>query len=433
MAVTVDSVASGGGGTFSTATAGTNLDTLWSHTVNSTDANTLAIVCVGYSVNSNTTTFTPTATWGGVTMSPLAGVVGGSGTSRNVNLVFFLYNPPIGESMVTVTTGTEGTRTCIQGSSVVYKGCSTTIPNYVYYNGGTTTSVTSYTNTGHRTVCCVSNGSAITAMNQTQIFSAGSSVAGSGDYYAIQDSAGPSGYPAQGTVSFSFTMTASNSNIIVFSIPPVEPKVATLIDDFTTADTAKWAGAVSSYGTNPVVTNGQLVTTVSNTGWEGLWTVGKSFYDLKSSSFVIELVQPPARTGANTTYMEIGLKSYYSISGAGHTVDWLYQNSGTPTIYGRDNTNGTVTTTAVTYNATTHRWLRIRESGGTVYWDTSPNGNTWTNRRSKAISWPLDSCWLYIDGSVSTASPVTAIVDNYNNPPVVTVNPGQFMVAAHLW
>lgn len=38
----------------------------------------------------------------------------------------------------------------------------------------------------------------------------------------------------------------------------------------------------------------------------------------------------------------------------------------------------------ITYNATTHKWLRVSETGGNVLWDTSPDGTTWTNRRTLA-------------------------------------------------
>lgn len=38
----------------------------------------------------------------------------------------------------------------------------------------------------------------------------------------------------------------------------------------------------------------------------------------------------------------------------------------------------------LTYNATTHAWLRIREAGGTLYWETSEDGYVWTVRRSGA-------------------------------------------------
>jgi len=40
--------------------------------------------------------------------------------------------------------------------------------------------------------------------------------------------------------------------------------------------------------------------------------------------------------------------------------------------------------TSLTYSAATHAWLRIRETGGNVLWDTSTDGSTWTNRRTLA-------------------------------------------------
>ncbi|MCX5202472.1 hypothetical protein OG897_13570 [Streptomyces sp. NBC_00237] len=38
----------------------------------------------------------------------------------------------------------------------------------------------------------------------------------------------------------------------------------------------------------------------------------------------------------------------------------------------------------ITYNGTTHKWLRITETAGNILWDTSPDGTTWTNRRTLA-------------------------------------------------
>ncbi|GGV45772.1 hypothetical protein [Streptomyces spectabilis] len=39
---------------------------------------------------------------------------------------------------------------------------------------------------------------------------------------------------------------------------------------------------------------------------------------------------------------------------------------------------------SLTYNSSTHAWLRIRETGGNVLWDTSTDGSSWTNRRTLA-------------------------------------------------
>lgn len=35
------------------------------------------------------------------------------------------------------------------------------------------------------------------------------------------------------------------------------------------------------------------------------------------------------------------------------------------------------------YSPTDHAWLRVRESAGTTYWDTSPDGSTWTTQRTE--------------------------------------------------
>ncbi|WP_210637209.1 hypothetical protein [Streptomyces sp. GESEQ-13] len=52
----------------------------------------------------------------------------------------------------------------------------------------------------------------------------------------------------------------------------------------------------------------------------------------------------------------------------------------------------------LTYSATDHLWLRLREDGTNVYWDTSPNGSTWTNRRTLAtpawVTAAVDQCAL---------------------------------------
>ncbi|MFD5577317.1 hypothetical protein [Streptomyces pseudogriseolus] len=50
------------------------------------------------------------------------------------------------------------------------------------------------------------------------------------------------------------------------------------------------------------------------------------------------------------------------------------------------------------YDAVNHLWLRLREDGTNVYWDTSPNGSTWTNRRTLAtpawVTAAIDTCAL---------------------------------------
>ncbi|MEV4784002.1 hypothetical protein AB0K53_00860 [Streptomyces tuirus] len=72
----------------------------------------------------------------------------------------------------------------------------------------------------------------------------------------------------------------------------------------------------------------------------------------------------------------------------------------------------------LTYSPTDHLWLRLREDGTNVYWDTSPNGTTWTNRRTLATpAWIPASVddtavdlWAYRDAGVTDY----AAYDNVN-------------------
>src|SRR5690606_1400637 len=57
----------------------------------------------------------------------------------------------------------------------------------------------------------------------------------------------------------------------------------------------------------------------------------------------------------------------------GRVTAWRRWNGGTAVQIG-----------STTLNAVNHRFLRLREAGGTVYYETSANGTTWTVRWSVA-------------------------------------------------
>lgn len=71
-----------------------------------------------------------------------------------------------------------------------------------------------------------------------------------------------------------------------------------------------------------------------------------------------------------------------------------------------------------TYSSTTHQWFRIRESGGTVYWDTSADSVNWTNRASELVSnlFSMSSITQEISAGTWQAegSTTVAYLDNYN-------------------
>lgn len=71
----------------------------------------------------------------------------------------------------------------------------------------------------------------------------------------------------------------------------------------------------------------------------------------------------------------------------------------------------------VAWNATTYKYLRIRESAGTVYFDSSNNGTSWTNRATTTVSGDFAVTDLLIEFGAqcgNIASPGTLILDDYN-------------------
>lgn len=77
-----------------------------------------------------------------------------------------------------------------------------------------------------------------------------------------------------------------------------------------------------------------------------------------------------------------------------------------------------VTLNGGTYNATTHAWWRVRESGGTVYWDTAPDGTTWTNLGSAAHGLTLTAVNVFLQSGYygTETTPPAAVYDNLNTP-----------------
>src|SRR5206468_4627856 len=73
----------------------------------------------------------------------------------------------------------------------------------------------------------------------------------------------------------------------------------------------------------------------------------------------------------------------------------------------------------LTYVPTTHLWWRIREASGTVYWETSPDGVTWTQQASVATSSIFSLAQLNVElyaesFSVGNSSPGTGKFANLN-------------------
>jgi hypothetical protein len=166
--------------------------------------------------------------------------------------------------------------------------------------------------------------------------------------------------------------------------------------------------ALFTYAANCSTSAGQLHLSLSST-YRGATSVDR--WDLTGSHLHIKVVQASnATAGANNPDTQVGL----SVD-ANNQVYWVKEGT---LLYAQRVVGGVTTTvTQFTYNAATHLWWGISESGGTVTWWTSTDGLTWTSRGTWVASGlALTSLQVeLITGFWGTTTAATdAIFDNLN-------------------
>ena len=193
----------------------------------------------------------------------------------------------------------------------------------------------------------------------------------------------------------------------------VLPKTETLIDEFNTLDTTKW-----KLRTNVALSGGQA-RLVNQTTVEAVLATnspGILEYDFTKSS-VLGMVTPSLLPPTNfSRYTNFAVRTGVE----GDYVGWsiIAYSTGQVDIKGGVFKNHAVQAGGyqAAYNATAHKYLRMRENNGTVYLDTSPDGSTWTQRVATACDLPLNKVRI----SFVSKSPLDgealdyAYLDNFN-------------------
>jgi beta-glucanase (GH16 family) len=181
-------------------------------------------------------------------------------------------------------------------------------------------------------------------------------------------------------------------------------KVATLTETFTAQDNVKWTG----WGADAYLSSGRLGLNATP-AYPRLLASGA--WDLTASSILYELVQPPnVGAGSTQVFAELTLD-------VNNKIQFLWENNN---VIPRAIIAGAASDgTPVAYNATSHRWWRISESGGTITWATSPDAVTWTTRRTLAAPFALTALTVgfYAGYWGTETAPGSALIDNVNTAP----------------
>lgn len=186
--------------------------------------------------------------------------------------------------------------------------------------------------------------------------------------------------------------------------------ISSLADDFNdnVVDAAKWPHSFGAYSEV-----GGRARVVCDTGFNAYSSAAA--YTLAGSSVYLR-GYPPAAGGATTeAWAQILIKSSTGGTDLGFELRAL---TGQLIMFSRTGffDAGAV---AIPYSATDHVWLRVREAGGTTFWETSPDFFTWTVRRSLASpAWVGDAnIEFQLIAHRSDGVNDFAEFDNVNTPP----------------
>jgi hypothetical protein len=182
--------------------------------------------------------------------------------------------------------------------------------------------------------------------------------------------------------------------------------VAALADDFEDpALDAEWE-SIDGPANVPTEKNGtlELALPTNDTALE-MGYHSRHRYDLRDSAASVEVVQVAA--GSSSTRLEVWGDVDHDLS--------IRQADGT--LYATMEIAGFEDSVTTAYDATDHRHWRIREQGGTLFWEASTDGVSWSALRQEPLSPAFDAKWveqrLEAETGGTTATS-TAVFDNFN-------------------
>lgn len=197
------------------------------------------------------------------------------------------------------------------------------------------------------------------------------------------------------------------------------PLLSALTDNYNagTLDLLKWAD--TSFGGTVAFANNQinLLAPVS-LGGDGAEINSIENYDLTGNYAAVNVVQVASSNADTSLILYLDGNNNIRL-----THDGTYAGLGTNILEASKTVASVYASVAnIAYNPATMLWWRIRESAGTVYYDYSADGLSWTGLGSVANPFAVTSLTAILqvyDGSADL-TPGTAIYDNFNLLPSAT-------------
>lgn len=209
-----------------------------------------------------------------------------------------------------------------------------------------------------------------------------------------------------------------------------------LVDNFddNSKDGAKWVSPTTLIGPlnsaslagSVAETNGrvEVTTPASADGANGYRSLATDLVATDSAAYV-KVTPPSANPVATPGLGHLIVINDISDSGGGaHYAKWQIHLSrfGDPiTISAQYFSSGNAGTTwSADYDAVAHQWLRIRFTASNLFWETSPDGVTWTVRRQISddpgiyTTFDIAAVGFYAEADDNTQAAHTWVFDSFN-------------------
>jgi hypothetical protein len=171
-------------------------------------------------------------------------------------------------------------------------------------------------------------------------------------------------------------------------------KVDVLSDDFE-ADSFDWRW--QNYGSAFTLQGGALLLTLPTGVEEFFQLQSTAAFDMRGRSVVFELSQPPT----------LGQGYWLNVAGDPSNYVEFYINAGGTLEYAAEVDDVYNPFASEPFDPVDHRFFRFRESAGTIFYETSPDGTAWTERTDYDLTGVFDPefTYVYFGGNTGLASP----------------------------
>ena len=183
--------------------------------------------------------------------------------------------------------------------------------------------------------------------------------------------------------------------------PPDAAPAALFADSFDDSGLAGWQPWTHTGCTSAEV-GGALALTFNSSSGPYCGADSQQTFDLRGRSVTVEVAQGP---------IDSGFEEYLLLFAGADQVAMVREETGLLMHF--RSAAGVTASRTVANDVTAQRHWRVRESGGTVFWETSPDRVTWTQRHSAAS--PIDLTSLRLELAAGRFAGFGAITVRFDN------------------